>query len=81
MSIDNYMIESRIEIQRELIDYINKMNADAQKRMDADPDLWIGKLTNDPDHWAGYGVWSVNSLLNYLDAECKHNLEKEERYV
>lgn len=72
---------SKIFKELDLIKYINKMNSDAQKRMDKNPDLWIGKLTNDTDHWAGYGVYNVESLLNYLDVECKHNLAKEERYI
>jgi hypothetical protein len=72
---------SKIFKELNLINYINEMNEKAQKRMDENPDVWIGKLTNDPDHWAGYGVYCISDLLNYLDAECKHNLEKEERYV
>jgi len=63
----------------ELVIYINEMNAEAQKRMDADPTLWVGKMTNDPDHWADYGVYTVDQFLDYLDQEYQHNLEKEER--
>jgi hypothetical protein len=48
--------------------------------MDAIPNLWIGKLTNDPDHWADYGVYSPEGFERYLDNEAKHNQEKEEFY-
>mgnify|MGYP001189612892 CR=1 FL=1 len=67
--------------QKRLVQYINELNDEAQKDMDADPNLWIGKLTNDPKHWASYGVFTPASLELYLDAECQHNLEKEERYL
>ena len=37
-----------------LVAYINWLNAKGQAMMDADPDLWVGKLVTDPEHWAGY---------------------------
>ena len=42
--MSNYFVEGYNEGRKELVDYINKKNSDAQKRMDADSDLWIGKL-------------------------------------
>ena len=52
----NYMIESNnawyAEQAEKLVAHINKLNADAQKQMENDPDLWIGMLTNDIFHWA-----------------------------
>ena len=69
----NYMLESNIEWYAEqaelLVKHINKLNADAQKLMDENPGLWISKLTNDPDHWAEYGICTVSELDTYLDAE------------
>ena len=66
----NYEDYGYFDWQRnELVKYIDKINADAQKAMDNDPDLWIGKLTNNPDHWAGYGVYDPYTLDAYLDAE------------
>ena len=59
--------------RNELVKHIDKINADAQKAMDNDPGLWIGKLTNDPDHWADYGVYSPQTLEAYLDAEAERN--------
>ena len=53
MSYKNYEKHS---VTYQLIEHINKMNEDGQKRMDANPNLWVGKLNNDPDHWADYGV-------------------------
>ena len=37
--------------------------------MEKEKGLWVGMLTNDPDHWAEYGVHTVSELENYLDAE------------
>jgi len=82
--MSNYIVESYNEkycrSQRTLINHINKVNADAQSRMDAIPNLWIGKLTNDPDHWADYGVYTPEDFERYLDNEAKHCQEKEEFY-
>ena len=48
--------------------------------MDENPSLWIGKLTNDPDHWAEYGVYSPRTLDAYLYAEASRQTYKEEMY-
>lgn len=68
-----------LDLELELVAHIDAMNAMAQKEMDETPGLWIGKLTNDPKHWAEYGVYSVSALELYLEREYLHNLEKEER--
>ena len=63
--------------RNELVKYIDKINADAQEAMDNDPGLWIGKLTNNPDHWEDYGVYSPQTLEAYLDAEAEREISKE----
>ena len=69
----NYMEESNlewyVEKAKELTEHINKINAELQKAMDNDPNLWTGKLCNDPKHWAEYNIHTVAELENYLDAE------------
>ena len=45
--------------------------------MDENPSLWISKLTNDPDHWEDYGVYSPQTLEAYLDAEAEREISKE----
>ena len=64
-----------------LINHINNVNADPKSMMDELSNLWIGKLTNDPDHWASYGVYTPEDFERYLDNEAKHCQEKEERYA
>ena len=76
MSYKNYEKHS---VTYQLIEYINKINADAQSRMNENPNIWIGKLTNDPDHWADYGVYTPEDFERYLDNEAKHCQEKEAR--
>ena len=56
-----------------LVTYINNMNAKNKA------DGLIGTLTNDPDHWAGYDVYTVEQFLDYLDREHQHNMEKSDR--
>ena len=71
----NYMLESNMEWQQQkLVEHINKMNEETKARGA------VGFLTNDPDHWAGYGVYTVEQFLDYIEREHKHNMEKEERY-
>ena len=56
-----------------LVEYINKMNEKTKARGA------VGYLTNDPDHLAGYNVYTAKQLLDYLEREHQHNLEKDER--
>ena len=56
-----------------LVEYINKMNEKTKARGA------VGSLTNNPDHWAGYGVYTAKQLLDYLEKEYQHNLEKDAR--
>ena len=69
----DFIEEKRILHRDYLIKYINKMNAKSKARGA------IGTLTNDWKHWAGYGVYTVEQLLNYLEKEYQHNLKKDER--
>ncbi len=73
----NYMLESNMEwqatMEQALINYVNDINANAKERGA------IGTLTNDPEHWHGYGIYTPEQLGQYLDNEYKHNLEKDER--
>ena len=57
----------------ELIKHINKLNEQTRARGA------VGFLTNDPDHWAGYGVYTIGDFQLYLEREHQHNLRKDER--
>ena len=57
----------------ELINHINKLNEETRARGA------VGFLTNDPDHWAGYGVFKIGQFQDYLEREYQHNMRKEER--
>ena len=67
--MDNYADKYFDWERDELVKYIDKLNTDAQKLMDENPSLWIGKLTNNPDHWEEYGVYDPYTLDMYLMAE------------
>ena len=56
-----------------LINHINKLNEETRARGA------VGFLTNDPDHWAGYGVYTIAQFQDYLEKEYQHNMQKEER--
>ena len=72
--IDNYMLESNIEWQQEkLVDHINKLNEQTKARGA------VGMLTNNLNHWAGYGVYNISQFQDYLEKEFQHNKEKDER--
>jgi len=57
----------------ELVKYINKLNEKTRARGA------VGFLTNDPDHWAGYGVFNIGQFQDYLEREYQHNVRKDER--
>ena len=70
----NYMLESNIEWQQEkLVDHINKLNEQTKARGA------VGMLTNNLNHWAGYGVYNIGQFQDYLEKEFQHNKEKDER--
>ena len=54
----------------ELINHINKLNQQTRDRGA------VGFLTNDPDHWAGYGVYTIGQFQLYLEREHEHNMYK-----
>ena len=56
-----------------LIEHINKLNEQTRARGA------VGFLTNDPDHWAGYGVYTIGEFQLYLEREYEHNMRKDER--
>ena len=56
-----------------LIKHINKLNEETRARGA------VGFLTNDPEHWAGYGVYTIAQVQDYLEREYQHNIQKEER--
>jgi len=56
-----------------LVKHINKLNEETRARGA------VGFLTNDPEHWAGYGVYTIAQFQDYLEREYQHNIQKEER--
>ena len=74
----NYEDYGYFDWQREeLVKYIDKLNADSETLMEENTGLWISKLTNNPDHWAEYGVYDPYTLDAYLDAEAAREIRKE----
>ena len=70
----NYMLESNMEWQQEkLVEHINKLNEQTKARGA------VGMLTNNLNHWAGYGVYNISQFQDYLEKEFQHNKEKDER--
>ena len=59
----------------DLINHIKQINEDGRRRMEEDPNLWVGMITEDPDHWAEYGITTPEEFDQYLD-DC---VEKERR--
>lgn len=46
--------------------YLENINAKNQAEMDATPDLWIGMMVTDPEHWAEYEVYTVEDYQKYM---------------
>jgi hypothetical protein len=56
-----------------LADYIRWLNAKMMARKEENPDLWGGILTDDLEHWSGYGITTAKELGEYLDECCREN--------
>jgi hypothetical protein len=53
----------------EVVARINEMNAESAAWVAEDPEnRFAGELTNDPAHWAEYGITTVAELEAYFDA-------------
>ena len=46
----SYKKYEKHSVTYQLIEHINKINADTKSIVDSNPNLWIGKLTNDPEN-------------------------------
>lgn len=50
-----------------LISHIISLNTQTQKWIDEDPEnRWAGLLTEDPNHWAEYGVYTAEQFDRYM---------------
>ena len=62
----------------ELVKHIKAINEKSKKEMDANPDLWIGTIVEDPKHWADYGITTPAQFDRHMDEECLYNLVSDE---
>ena len=37
---------------------LSTKNAESCKEMERNPNIWIGMIVEDPEHWAEYGVYT-----------------------
>lgn len=51
-----------------VINEIKRLNAESAAWMAEAEGRWAGMLTEDPEHWAGYGITTVEELHAYFDA-------------
>ena len=51
-----------------LAKFIQAENAERQARMDSTPGLICGIVVDDPDHWAGYGIYTIDGYKHYMAA-------------
>ena len=61
-----------------LTTYIKSINKASRKEMADNPDLWIGKIVEDPEHWESYGIFTPAEFDRYQDEQCLYNLVSDE---
>ena len=61
-----------------LTTYIKSINKASKKEMDANPDLWIGMIVEDPEHWESYGIFTPSEFDRYMDEQHLYNLVSDE---
>lgn len=64
-----------------LLEELQRINAEAREWQAAGENRWAGILTEDLDHWAGYGITTVEQLNEYFDACEAKEARKEAYYV
>jgi hypothetical protein len=61
-----------------LVKHIKAINEQSKKEMDANPNLWIGMLVEDPKHWAEYGITTADQFDRYQDEQCLYNVVSDQ---
>ena len=51
----------------DLTTHIKSINAKHKAEMEANPNIWIGMVVEDADHWAQYGVYTPAQYDRYMD--------------
>lgn len=51
----------------DLTTHIKNINAKHKAEMEANPNIWIGMVVEDAEHWAQYGVYTPAQYDRYMD--------------
>ena len=62
----------------ELVNHIKAINETSKKEMDANPNLWIGHIVEDPKHWEEYGITTPAQFDRYQDECCLYEMISSE---
>ena len=57
-----------------LVNHIKSINETSKKEMDANPNLWIGHIVEDPKHWEEYGITTPAQFDRYQDEMCLYEV-------
>ena len=60
-----------------LLEHIQKINKKNEIKMAETEGLWIGKITEDLDHWAGYGITTPKQFDRYFLETDVYEMHKE----
>jgi len=60
-----------------LLQHLQNINAKSKEKMAKTPGLWIGMITEDLKHWAGYGVHTPEQLDRYFLEVDVYEMHKE----
>jgi len=58
----------------DLVNHIKAINEVSKKEMDANPNVWIGHIVEDPDHWASYGITTPAEFDRYQNEQCLYEV-------
>tara|TARA_B110001454_G_scaffold104462_1_gene98374 strand:- start:973 stop:1245 length:273 start_codon:yes stop_codon:yes gene_type:complete len=61
-----------------LTTHIKSINKASKKEMDANSNLWIGTIVEDPKHWAEYGITTPAQFDRYQDESCLYEVVSSE---
>ena len=60
-----------------LLEHLKNINAKSKEKMKKNPNLWIGMITEDLEHWKRYGITTAAQLDRYFLETDVYEMHKE----
>ena len=62
----------------ELVRHIQNLNTESAIWAAQSPDRWPSALVEDPEHWASYGIYTVDQFEQYMAQQIRNEYELQQ---